>query len=144
MRHLPAASPASVLAAAESGAAMTARELAAQFGLHRSGRDWRGPCPACGYANAFVLTDRKAGPTGWCASCHNEDAIAQALGSPLGAATTRLKETDACGAQARLERAEKVWRGSGPVPRRGIELVSIPGVPRRPVRGAGPAPLRGG
>jgi phage/plasmid primase-like uncharacterized protein len=99
---------------------MTARELAARLGLHRSRRDWRGPCPACGYADAFLLTDGKAGPIGWCACCHNEDAIAQALGSQgadpgLGAATPRSQENDVRDAQARLERAEKVWRGSGPV-----------------------------
>jgi phage/plasmid primase-like uncharacterized protein len=94
---------------------MTALELADRLGLHRSGRYWRGPCPACGYANTFVLFDGKAGPIAWCASCHNEDAMAYTLGSPLRAATPRSQETDARDAQARLERAEKVWRGSGPV-----------------------------
>ena len=36
----------------------TARELAARFGLHRAGREWRGACPCCGYPEAFILAER--------------------------------------------------------------------------------------
>jgi putative DNA primase/helicase len=94
---------------------MTARELAARFRLHRSGNE-RGTCPACGYADdAFSLTEGRNGPIGWCASCGNQDAIAEAMGSPRKAATPRPPEKDARAAQARLERAEKLWRGGLPV-----------------------------
>jgi putative DNA primase/helicase len=95
---------------------MSARELAAQFGLHRSGRQWRGPCPACGYADAFVLADGNFGPIGWCASCGNREAIAEALGGGQHKAGVQLpRERDARDLQKRLDRAEKIWRGSEPV-----------------------------
>jgi hypothetical protein len=88
----------------------TIRELADQFCLHRSGRRWRGACPACGYADAFVLADGRIGPIGWCASCCDKDAIARVLRSPHRAATPRpQEEKDARDAQARLGRAERLW-----------------------------------
>jgi hypothetical protein len=94
----------------------TARELAAKFGLHRSGHQWRGACWCCGYSNSFVLADGKHGPIGWCASCQNREAIAVALGRPQGAHTTVPQHNNAADVQARVERAERVWRGSMPLP----------------------------
>jgi hypothetical protein len=96
--------------------AVTARELAAQFGLHRAGNGWRGRCPACGYNGSFVLTDRKHGPIGWCASCQDREAIAAALGRPQAAPTPVPQAKDANDARARVERAEKIWRGAVPLP----------------------------
>jgi hypothetical protein len=40
---------------------MTAYELAAQFGLHRSGSEWRGTCPVYSCSDAFVLADETEG-----------------------------------------------------------------------------------
>jgi hypothetical protein len=61
---------------------MSARDLAQRFGLHRAGRDWRGDCPACGYASSFVLSETREGkPLWWCASCGDRDALAAALRS---------------------------------------------------------------
>ena len=93
---------------------MRAYELATRFRLHRVGRAWRGACPACGYADAFALTDGKLGPIGWCASCGDRDAIARIIGDPRkAAAASRLPNKDAArNAQARLERVERIWRDS--------------------------------
>jgi len=57
---------------------MSARNLAERFGLRRVGREWRGRCPACGYA-AFVLTERDGRALWWCASCQDGDAITAAV-----------------------------------------------------------------
>jgi phage/plasmid primase-like uncharacterized protein len=92
---------------------MNAREFAAQLGLYRSGREWRGNCPACGYRDAFVLADGKHGPIAWCASCHDQTAITQALGGSYTPPTPALHARDT---QARLERAQRLWRGAEPLP----------------------------
>jgi putative DNA primase/helicase len=63
---------------------MIARDIALRLGLRRSGRDWRGACPACGYAGTFSLTEREGRTLWWCASCQDGDAIARALGSERG------------------------------------------------------------
>jgi phage/plasmid primase-like uncharacterized protein len=91
-----------------------ARELAVQFGLHRVGREWRGTCPACGYADAFLLADGRYGAVGWCASCGNQEAIAQALGGSRKAVESGTREKDARDVQVRLERAERILRGCEP------------------------------
>ena len=54
--------------------------VAKNLGLHRAGREWRGTCPACGYATSFTLSRGKGGRSlGWCASCQDNGAIAAAL-----------------------------------------------------------------
>ena len=47
---------------------LTAREIAARFGLKRSGGRWSGTCPSCGYPNALGLNEKDGRPL-W--SCHN-------------------------------------------------------------------------
>jgi hypothetical protein len=96
--------------------AANARELAAQLLLRRAGREWRGACPVCGYADAFVLTEGKAGPMGWCASCQNREAIAVALGGSHTASPPPLRQIDPRDVQKRIQRAERVWRGTIPLP----------------------------
>jgi hypothetical protein len=88
-----------------------ARELAAQLRLHRAGREWRGACPCCGYANAFVLAEGNAGPIGWCASCQNREAIAAMLsgGQRHGGPTLTSPPRAADDVRKRVERAEKLW-----------------------------------
>lgn len=39
---------------------MQARDLAERLGLERSGRSWRGTCPACDYPRAFAVRPSKA------------------------------------------------------------------------------------
>jgi putative DNA primase/helicase len=91
---------------------MSARELGAQLGLHRVGREWRGACPACGYVGAFALTDGKYSPIGWCANGCDQPDIARALGDPRKVVSPVPKGKDARSIQDRLERAERIWRGS--------------------------------
>src|SRR5262249_5751718 len=93
----------------------SACHLAAQLRLHRAGHEWRGDCPACGYGDAFVLTDGKHGAIGWCASCQDRDAIAAALGGSQRARTPAPQQRSAADVQARMERAERLWRGAEPV-----------------------------
>jgi phage/plasmid primase-like uncharacterized protein len=93
----------------------TAGELAAQLRLHRAGRDWRGACPVCGYADAFVLSDGRKGPVGWCASCREKDAIAAALGRPPRVSSSARQQKSAADVQARVGRAERRWRGAEPL-----------------------------
>jgi phage/plasmid primase-like uncharacterized protein len=96
--------------------ALSARELAAQFGLHRAEHEWRGACPACGYVDAFVLTDGKHGPIGWCASCQDRDAIAAALGGgQQNGGASLQREPSADDTQKRIARAEKIWRSREPL-----------------------------
>lgn len=60
---------------------MSASEIAARLGLKRHGNQWRGDCPACGYAGSLVLTLGSEGkPLWWCASCRDRDALTAALG----------------------------------------------------------------
>jgi phage/plasmid primase-like uncharacterized protein len=94
---------------------MSARELAAQLRLHRAGREWRGACPACGYRDAFVLTDGNSGPIGWCASCQNKDAIAAALDAQRAPTPAPRRLKDAKNAQAHIERAERLLRRTVPL-----------------------------
>lgn len=61
----------------------TARELAMRCRLRRSGRDWRGDCPGCGYAGAFVLTERNGRPVWWCASCGSGAHLTRAVLGPI-------------------------------------------------------------
>jgi phage/plasmid primase-like uncharacterized protein len=107
-----------------------ARELASQLGLHRIGREWRGDCPACAYAGAFALTDGKYGVIGWCANGCDQPAIARALGNPHKVVSPQPLEKDVRTIQDRLERAERIWRRSEPVP-------GTPGVVYLGARGIG-------
>lgn len=62
--------------------------IAARLKLGRAGRDWRGDCPACGYAGAFVVTQGKARPVWRCASCQDQIATGAAVRAAMGAEWT--------------------------------------------------------
>jgi phage/plasmid primase-like uncharacterized protein len=98
-----------------TGANPAAREVAARLGLHRVGREWRGACPACGYAEAFALTDGKHGPIWWCASCGDRNAIARAVGGPRNGIAVQPSRKDTSDIARRQERAERILRGAEPV-----------------------------
>ncbi|MDE2344701.1 MAG: toprim domain-containing protein [Betaproteobacteria bacterium] len=102
---------------------MNTPELAACFGLHRAGREWRGTCPACGYgSDAFTLSTGKDGrPLLWCASCQDNDALSTILRG-VGAGADLARRDDRAAAQKALEAREKsrerarvIWAGAGPV-----------------------------
>ncbi|MCU0983597.1 MAG: toprim domain-containing protein [Acetobacteraceae bacterium] len=60
---------------------MSARELAARLGLRRArATEWRGDCPACGYAGSLILSLGSEGKAlWWCASCRDKEALTAAL-----------------------------------------------------------------
>ena len=95
---------------------MDITEIVRQLNLKRSGRTWRGTCPACGYRAAFSLSIRRDGrPIGWCASCQDRDAITRAIS---GETLPRLTPTDSAhDADAKVrstDRAITLWNGSQP------------------------------
>jgi putative DNA primase/helicase len=100
---------------------MSAADLAARLKLHRSRDEWRGGCPACGYAASFVLGIGKDGrPIGWCSSCQDKAAIGELLRDMQGGATLPQRaerhDADAAAREARaFERAMSLWDGSAPV-----------------------------
>ena len=99
---------------------MSAIDLARRLQLHRSGSEWRGTCPACGYgAGAFALTLKSGRVRGWCASCGDRDGIAallsrlqagETVGSPSTARNGPAAETYA----ERTAAALSVWNGAVP------------------------------
>jgi putative DNA primase/helicase len=95
----------------------TLADIANRFGLKRSGRKWRGTCPACGYGGgAFVLSCGSGGKAlGWCASCQDGDTIARALGGEAPAPASPDDTAHAAEVAARKrERAISLWAGSEP------------------------------
>ena len=100
---------------------MTDVDLAARLKLHRSRNEWRGTCPCCGYANAFVLSVGKAGRLlGWCASCENKREIAQLLAqmqgggaAPEQAERPTTRRSKRLGARAGHGAVERLRAGAG-------------------------------
>jgi putative DNA primase/helicase len=98
---------------------MSARDIASRLGLRRSGRDWRGACPACGYAGTLILTEREGRTLWWCAACRDGDAIARALGFERGrhAAAKPAKPANPAGQPGKAGNAaaaRALWqRGAG-------------------------------
>ena len=97
---------------------MTPEAIAANLGLKRSGREWRGTCPACGYGSgAFVLSIAKGGKVqGWCACCRNVETIRKALGGELPPVRPMDADKEQETVQRRRDRARALWHGAVPVP----------------------------
>ena len=127
----------------------TARDLAGRLDMKRSGRSWRGNCPACGYAGTFSVREGQGGRAlYWCASCQDREGLSRAIG---GGTVTSLPPIDRAGeaeAKARKQdRALALWSGAGPTEgtrvalylvRRG--LVSLVGSPVLRYRAMTPHP----
>lgn len=99
---------------------MSAHELAGRLGLHRAGREWRGPCPACGYgSDVFTLTERNGRALGWCASCQDQSAIGRLLRDAGTLAERRgellARPADGERLARRIELAERLWDGAEPL-----------------------------
>jgi putative DNA primase/helicase len=96
----------------------TPQEIARRLGLHRSGREWRGTCPLCGYRDALALgTGRNGASLLSCHSCDDRDGL-RALLRGCGAiprAADAPTEIERREREARTrELAFKLWRGSDP------------------------------
>ena len=92
---------------------MNARDLAARFSLARSGRSWRGNCPACGYPRAFAIRDGKAGRiAAFCANGCDRGTLREALnGTPSGAGIP-AGDVEAPASARRRQAALRLWDGS--------------------------------
>jgi putative DNA primase/helicase len=95
------------------GSPGTTQEIAARLGLHRAGRDWRGDCPACGYAETLSITEKAGRTLWWCASCQDQAAITALLrgfgdlpAAPHDPAPARASDAE------RIERARAIWNGA--------------------------------
>jgi hypothetical protein len=91
------------------------RDLAARLDLKRSGRGWRGMCPACGYdGGAFVLAVSRTGKLlAWCASCQDRNAIARVI--RCGALPGLVADDpvrDPAAKEKKRDRALSLWHGS--------------------------------
>ncbi len=113
----------------------TTRDLADRFDLKRSGRSWRGNCPACGYRGTFSVREGRSGqPLLWCASCQDYGAIAQAIDSGTAASLPPVDREREANAKARKrDRALALWSGARAVAdtpaeryliRRGIDFLA--------------------
>lgn len=98
---------------------LSAPDIAGRLNLARTRRGHRGRCPACGYVDTFVLTQRNGAPRGWCASCGDADAIAVALarvgtGGILAPKRPGGTQLPACTDEERTARALACWNGAMP------------------------------
>ena len=96
---------------------MNAAELAGRLGLARSGRSWRGACPACGYPRAFTLRAGKADAAlTYCANgCDRVELRAVVEGIAGGGTAAPIAETQAPSA-GRRDAAMRLWAGSEAAP----------------------------
>ena len=96
---------------------MNAAELANRLGLARSGRSWRGACPACSYPRAFTLRTGKADAAlTYCANgCDRSELRAVVEGIAGGRAAAPIADTPAPSTRRR-DAALRLWAGSDPVP----------------------------
>ena len=109
---------------------MSASDLAVRWNLRllHGRQEWRGTCPACGYANAFALTERDGNVLPWCFSGQDPNALG-GLMRGMGRATGRVAPLPQRIDQGRQKaRAESLWR-------RGIPCVGTPAATYLGVRG---------
>lgn len=95
---------------------MQARDLAARLNLKRSGRSWRGTCPACGYPRAFALRQGKPDQVQtFCANGCDRSALRDVLAGHGAPASPRsVAEADASAVERRQAAALRLAMGSAP------------------------------
>ena len=95
---------------------MNASELAGRLALARSGRSWRGTCPACAYPRAFTLRAGRAGAAlTYCANGCDRTALRAVLGG-MADGTVAPAANRPPPATNRRDAALRLWAGSDPVP----------------------------
>src|SRR5215217_7882212 len=96
---------------------ISAAELVSRHGLRRvAGRaEWRGDCPACGYAAGLTLKERGGRAVWWCPSCadHREALTAALLGRDAEPRDTRSHQPH--GDAERTRNAVTLWRHGIPL-----------------------------
>lgn len=93
---------------------MNAAEIARRFNMKPNGREFRGACPACGYANSFAVTEGKAGPVWWCASCQDKAALTEVILGTRAAAAPGERRSPSPDPD-KLAAPRRVFANSGPV-----------------------------
>ena len=96
-----------------------ATDIATRLGLKRYTRSWRGRCPACDYPGTFSVRASTGGRALlFCASCQDEDALADAVvraaGQERPTRPERTKHDVAAARQRKQAAALRLWRGSEP------------------------------
>lgn len=99
-----------------------AHDIAERLNLHKAhfGRsEWRGACPACGYADGLILSEKDGRPLWWCASCQDGRAIGSAIRSTFGddgwTPPPLVPATSVRSAAQRTGRAMRVWDQTQPL-----------------------------
>lgn len=96
---------------------VTASELAGRLQLRKCSRDWRGPCPACGYATSFsVRAGRDNRALAWCSSCQDRESLSNALNQITAGAWSppapQSKRTQLEDRGRKQDAARRLWNGS--------------------------------
>jgi len=91
----------------------TAPEMAARFNLRRKRpNEWRGACPCCGYATAFVVTSKGGNALFWCANgCARESLMAVVFGD---APSESVAPGPSPSGPDRSELVRKLWKTTKP------------------------------
>ncbi|WP_428377754.1 DUF7146 domain-containing protein [Lichenicoccus sp.] len=100
---------------------ITAADLGQRLSLRKLKREWRGACPACGYAAAFSVRAGEHGAAlAWCASCQDQDGIEAALNRVTAGAWKPPERPDQqSDPEQRAKKqaaALRLWSGSAKVP----------------------------
>ena len=99
---------------------MNAHDLAQRLNLKRLARSWRGRCPACDYPGTFAVREGREGRVLFsCASCHDRDALAEAVTLATGQEhrpEPRDTENEAAARQRKAAFALRLWNGSEAAP----------------------------
>jgi hypothetical protein len=97
----------------------SAIEMAERLRLTPNGRESRGDCLACDYAEAFALAV-KEGRTVWrCASCQNQKATTAAVRASIGTgrhSPLKAKPPKTDGADTRTAHASPIFDSAKPIP----------------------------
>lgn len=119
---------------------MQARDLAERLGLERSGRSWRGTCPACDYPRAFAMRPGKSDtPLIFCANgCRHADLRAVLEGGGI-VAIPKTRTLPSAGTDSRRRQGAALRLAEGSLPAAGtladIYLTGrgLPGLAASPV-----------
>ena len=91
--------------------------LASRFALKQCGRQWRGDCPACGYAGSFAAMSGTSGkPVMHCFNGCDRDTLHATAQAALGSDWTPSPAPDRTYMeriqQARQDRAQRLWQSA--------------------------------
>ena len=81
--------------------------------------EWRGACPACGYSDGLVLSERDRKALWWCASCQDGKAVGAAIRRAMGdadwTAPASIVAPERTSPAVRIARAMVTWGEGVPI-----------------------------